>query len=260
MLNKLKDEMIKAVKDAAGIIPKNVTDKEIVAKDGKNNFVTYYDMEVQKRLFACLKKLCPDAHLVGEEDIGEESRKAEKAFIVDPIDGTTNFIHGMKKSAVSVAYTENNQVKIGVVYDPYMDEMFTAVKGEGAFLNGNKIKVSEKKLGEGLVFFGASPYYTEMIDKTFLTAREFMKNSHDIRRLGAASLEICYVACGRAEVQFEYVLCPWDYAAAGFILEEAGGIAGNMEGGKLSLERKDSTLCSNKAAYEDAKKIIENNK
>lgn len=252
MLEKVKS----AVKAAAQIIPTTVEDSDIIGKDGKANYATEYDLAVQKNLFEALRKICPEAKLIGEEDIGETSTESTKAFIVDPIDGTTNFMHGVRKSAICVAYAENDAVLLGVVYDPYADEMFTAVKGGGAYLNGKKISVSERNLENSLVIFGAAPYYEELISKSLKAAEKLLRASQDIRRFGSGALEICYVACGRADVQFELVLCPWDYAAASLVLEEAGGIISDINGGKLSLEKKCSVLSANKVAYEDAKRII----
>ncbi|MBQ3053657.1 MAG: inositol monophosphatase [Clostridia bacterium] len=256
MYKEITKKIETAVKAASKIIPSSLGEGRVISKDGRGNFATEYDLAVQRALIKSLKEICPEAYIIGEEDTEGNGGTGENAFVIDPIDGTTNFMHNMKKSAISVAYAEKGIVKSGVVFDPYLDEMFTASYGGGAYLNGEKISVSERNIEYGVVFFGASPYYDHLIDYSINLAGEFLKRCTDIRRLGVASLELCYVACGRGEAQFELVLSPWDYSAAQLIITEAGGIATDMKGRPLPVDKKSSVMVSNKVCRKDVEKII----
>ena len=134
---------------------------------------------------------------------------------------------------------------MGVVYNPYLDEMFYAQRGKGAYLNGRRISVSGNPLKNGIVIFGTSPYYEELNRASFELAYDYFKKSLDIRRSGSAALDLCSVAAGRAELFFELRLSPWDYAAASLIVEEAGGIVTTVEGGKITLGESCSVLAKN---------------
>lgn len=182
-------------------------------KSGDANFVTEYDERVQAVLKEELAKAIPKAVFVGEEG-DEKSYSGEGlCFIVDPIDGTTNFIKDYHTSCISVGLVKDGKRYIGVVYNPYLDEMFTAQKGEGAFLNGQKIHVSEEPLSHGIVLVGTAPYYRELNDKTFELITQYFKASLDIRRSGSAAIDLCSIAAGRAELYFELKISPWDFAA-----------------------------------------------
>ncbi len=249
------EQMKQVVLKAAEIIPGSF-DEEVIDKTGKANYATEYDLKVQETLYRELRKLVPEATMIGEEDIGEENHLGDKAFIIDPIDGTINFARNMRMSTISVAYAEGGNIIAGVVYNPYSGEMFAAAKGEGATLNGKKIAVAEKPLSQALVFMGAAPYYEEMISKTFRIAEQFLRIGHDIRRFGTAAYEMCCVACGRADVMFEVILSPWDFGAARLILEESGGKITDMYGKELPPDKKSSVLAASETAYDDALKVI----
>ncbi len=253
LLTKIQQAVLKA----AELIPDTFDTGRLVGKEGRDsNYVTEYDLMVQSRLYELLREIYPSATMVGEEDIGEENRVGEHTFIVDPIDGTANFARNMRCSTVSVAYAENGQVKIGVVYNPYTKEMFTAEKGKGATLNGKKITVASKPLCQAIVFVGSAPYYEEMITKTFKMAEAFLRTGHDIRRSGSAAYDLCQIACGRGDVMFEAMLCPWDFSAAKLIVEEAGGIVTDMQGKALPVDKKSSVLGASKKAYADAFELV----
>ncbi|MCD7981980.1 MAG: inositol monophosphatase [Clostridiales bacterium] len=213
------------------------------AKAGHANFVTTYDRQVQKILQEKLLKILPEAVFVGEEEDIHASIQDGFAFIVDPIDGTTNFIRDYHVSAISVGITKDGERCIGVVYNPYLDEMFTAKRGEGAYLNGKSIHVSNRALADGIVIFGTAPYYEEYAEESFRLACDYFRKCADVRRSGSAALDLCNVAAGRAELFFELALSPWDHAAAGLIVEEAGGTVTTMDGKPVRLD----TLCSVKA-------------
>ena len=225
-------------------IERNITEKE-----GQKNFVTKYDVLVQQTLQKELLSLYPDAHFYGEEDGQQDDVHNGIAFIVDPIDGTTNFIKGYRVSAVSIGVAKDGEIIYGVVYDPYTDTMYYAQKGKGAFVNGKSVKVSDCSLANSMVCVGTAPYYSEYTDRTFELMRALFDNALDLRRSGSAALDLCAVGCGRAELMAEFVVCPWDFAAAKCIIEEAGGIMTQLDGSPMKLDGKCSILAGGKKAH-----------
>ena len=214
-------------------------------KDGRANFVTTYDRMIQERLAEALPRILPGATFVGEEEDIHASIAEGYAFIVDPIDGTTNFIHDYHMSCISVGVIKGGQPYAGVVYNPYLDEMYTAEVGCGAFLNGQPMHVSDLPLSKGIVLMGTAPYYTELHDETFRLAREYFEKSMDIRRSASAALDLCMIAAGRAELFFELRLQPWDYAAGCVLVQEAGGVITTMDGTPIRLDQPCSILAHN---------------
>lgn len=240
------NSMCDVVRKCGKIIKDAPRDKiSISEKEGDANFVTTYDTTVQEILKKELLELVPEATFLGEE--GEKTVYSDKGkfFIVDPIDGTTNFIKDYHTSVISVALIEDGDAKIGIVYNPYLDEMFTAERGKGAFCNGRKIKVSKEPLENGLVLFGTAPYYKELNRKSFDMAYEYFQKALDIRRSGSAAMDLCSIAAGRAELYFELRLSPWDYAAGALLVEEAGGIVTTAEGGKITYDKQCSVIARN---------------
>ena len=214
-------------------------------KEGKANFVTDYDRRVQEEAERCLGEVFPEAVFVGEEEDVHASIEKGQAFIIDPIDGTTNFMKDYHASCISVGMTADGQRVAGVVYNPYLEEFYYAQKGRGAYCNGKAIHVSDEPLERGIVIFGTAPYYQEYADQTFALARKYFDKALDLRRSGSAAIDLCNVAAGRAELYFECVLSPWDFAAGSLIVEEAGGKVTTLEGGPLTLEKKCSVLATN---------------
>ncbi len=247
----LLENIIHAVR-ACGTIILNAdrTKSGIDEKAGHANFVTAYDKKVQSELQKRLLEILPEAVFVGEEEDVHASVKDGYAFIVDPIDGTTNFIKDYHASAISVALIKDAKRYMGVVYNPYLDEVYTAVKGKGAFLNGSPIQVSRQPLENGIVIFGTATYYEEYAKATFDMAYDYYCKALDVRRSGSAALDLCNIAAGRAELFFELRLCPWDYAAGSLIVEEAGGVVTTIDGGELPLNEGCGVLATN-AVYRD---------
>lgn len=242
----LQKEIEKLMRECGDIMLDAVRDPSMVsAKEGHANFVTTYDKAIQEKLRAGLCSLKPGAVFIGEEEDIHPSIFDGFAFVVDPIDGTTNFIRDYKQSCISVALLEKGVPVLGLVYNPYLDEMFTARKGGGAFLNGERIHVSDLPLELGIVLFGTSPYYPELNRKSFDLAYDYFKNALDIRRSGSSALDLCSIAAGRAEVFFELRLSPWDYAAGSLIVTEAGGKVTTAEGEPLRFDCPCSVLASN---------------
>lgn len=244
-------KIIETVKKAGEIVlSAHNQEDSVTAKEGKKNFVTKYDVAVQDFLFAELGKAFPEAEFVGEE--GENNFESTALrFIIDPIDGTTNFMQDFRCSCISVALCKENDVIAGVVYNPYTNEIFSAEKGKGAYLNGEKIRVSDRPLSDGLALFGTSPYHPENTDATFELLRKVFDFCRDIRRSGSAAYDVCTIACGRCEVFFEKELQPWDIAAGTLILREAGGIAKNYDGNEISFRKPEDVVFANPVAYEE---------
>lgn len=236
----LLSEIIEIVHEC-GDIMLSATDieRKTHQKAGKGNFVTDYDSKVQEVLKDRLLALVPEAVFMGEEDeMDHTDISGGYAFIVDPIDGTANFARGYNASSISVALARDGSPILGVVYNPYKKETYYAEKGKGAFLNGERIRASERTLEEGLILFGTSPYYEELRKKAFEVAFRYVSCGEDLRRSGSAALDLCMVASGRAEFFFELVLAPWDYAAGALLVEEAGGIVSDLQGNPLTYDRK----------------------
>ena len=227
------------------------------SKEGSSNFVTAYDVKVQEFLKSRLGELYPDAHFFAEED-GESRRQLESGytFIIDPIDGTTNFMCGYNTSAVSVALLLDGQPIFGGILDPYRDEFFSAVKGQGAFCNGKPIRVSNRPTARGIVGIGAAPYNKDTLAPSMIsmTGELFLKFA-DFRRSGSAALDICHVACGRLDAFCEPRLSPWDFAAGLVILGEAGGLASNFAGDALELTAPSSCVFGSSVSHGTAQEI-----
>ncbi len=199
-------------------------------KTSKRDFVTEYDRHVQEMLTQKLREAIPDAHFFCEEMNEQDSLDAEHLFIIDPIDGTMNFVRGFHHSCISVAYANRGTVCVGVIYNPYVDEMFTAVLGRGALLNGRPIRVSDTCLSDSVVCFGTSPYAPELQSRSVGLAGKLLAEGLDLRREGSAALDLCSVAAGRAGLYFELQLSLWDYAAGALIVREAGGRCSRVDG------------------------------
>lgn len=218
MLNALFD-----IVRRAGEMIVNARSFDVEIKEGHANFVTTVDSAVEETLKAELARLRPDASFIGEEQ-DNAPLGPEPTWVIDPIDGTTNFIHDFRFSAISVALLENRRPVLGVVYQPYARELFHAVRGQGAYLNGQPIRVTDTPFAQALVGFGTSPYHPVLAEKSMQAALQFLLHASDVRRCGSAALDLAYVAAGRQDVYFELTLKPWDYAAGALLVEEAGGV------------------------------------
>lgn len=196
---------------------------------GLNDLVSYVDKTCEKMLVEKLSAIFPEAGFIVEENTKSETK--DYNWIVDPLDGTTNFIHGIPCYAISIALEYNGEIIIGVVYEVAQNECFWAFKNGGAFLNDIKISVSERtKLSDSLIATGFPIYNFTRIDGFINTITHLMKNTHGIRRIGAAAADLCYLACGRVDAFFEYNLNPWDVAAGALIVKEAGGTITDFNG------------------------------
>lgn len=224
-------------------------------KEGHANFVTDLDVKVQEILVRELTPLIPGASFLLEESDGEPSL-SDIVWIIDPIDGTQNFICRNNQSAISIGLFSRGTGLLGIVYNPFLAELFTAVKGNGAFLNGSPIRVSGKPLSDAVICAGTSPYYEELREKSLHAVSSLFPLCADFRRFGSAALEICYTACGRCDGYFEYRLSPWDYAGASVILLEAGGRIGSIGRGQIDYTKKTGIVAGGQAVYEALQNIL----
>ena len=207
----------------AGARIAHVSKTAVHEKDGHFNFVTETDVAIQEYLRRELEQLIPDSRFFAEEQENEALTDAP-TWVVDPIDGTTNFILSRHASCVSVALLQNKTPMLGMIYQPYLDELFSAVRGQGAFLNGKPIRVSDRPFDKALTDIGTAPYYAELARATAYCFEQFLIQGGDIRRVGSAALDCCDIACGRADIFCEMCLSPWDFAAGALLIEEAGGV------------------------------------
>jgi len=197
---------------------------------GLNDFVTQFDMETEAKLISELEKLLPQAGFIAEES-ALSSHRSKYTWIIDPIDGTTNFIHGLFPYAISIALMEDEEVVLGVVYEIGLDECFSAYKAGTAMLNGEEIRVSNTSFVKDSLIAVGFPYTNFiLIDKYMESLHFFMKKSHGLRRLGSAAVDLAYLACGRVDAFYEYDLKPWDVAAGSFIVKQAGGKNSDFSG------------------------------
>jgi myo-inositol-1(or 4)-monophosphatase len=211
--------------------------KDVESKSGHNDLVSFVDKEAEKRILEGLKIILPGSDFLAEESQpGKSPLDSELYWIVDPLDGTTNFSHGLPIFSISIALMVDQVIRLGMVYEVGRKECFTAVKGEGAFLDNLKIKVSDQKLKNQALLVTGFPYTAfPKMDNYFNAIRSFLKETHGIRRLGSAAVDLSYVACGRFEGFFEYNLNPWDVAAGALLVEEAGGVVSDFSGKKNYL-------------------------
>ena len=226
-------------------------------KTGRRDVVTDYDRQVQELLTERLSRAVPGARFFCEENDRHDGLLAEHLFIIDPIDGTMNFVRGLKHSCISVAYSSRGERLCGAILNPYADELFTAVRGEGAFLNGRRIHVDEGPLADTLVVCGTAPYSPEAVGETFRLMERAYRASLDIRRQGSAALDLCSVAAGRAGAYFELALSLWDYAAGALLVEEAGGLCTRPDGSPLPYDSsRPAILAGGPAAWADLRALI----
>ncbi|MGF7140876.1 inositol monophosphatase family protein [Roseimarinus sediminis] len=236
---KLCTEVQRCVIDTAVMIRKereNFSLEQDVETKGPSDFVTRIDKLSEEMLVKELSLLLPEAGFIAEE--GTSSKVGEVYnWIIDPIDGTTNFIHGLSPHAISVALQRNNEMVIGVVYEIVHQEMFCAWEGSAAFLNGQRISVSQCERHEQALISTGFPYRDfSQLDAYFATMKKFMEISSGVRRFGSAAIDLCYVACGRFDAFWEYGLKSYDMAAGAFILERAGGKVSDFNGENQYLE------------------------
>jgi myo-inositol-1(or 4)-monophosphatase len=246
------EDIIKIVREAGNIVITAVRPK-IMEKSGHANFCTETDEKVQAFLMDKLKEILPEAEFLGEED-GQDVFSAKMSsgycFVIDPIDGTSNFIYEYRPSVVSVGLLKDGAPYMAVVYNPYDDMMFSATAGQGAYMNGERIMSSEAPLSDSLAVFGTAPYYVEHRDRSFDIAKKLLPLCVDLRRSGTSAWDMCCVALGRCGLYFELKIQLWDYAAAALIAKEAGCSVTDVDGNPLSYTGASSALCMSRGIKE----------
>ncbi|MFA6601004.1 MAG: inositol monophosphatase family protein [Candidatus Omnitrophota bacterium] len=232
----LKTTLFKALRAAGKLIGRaSAGQRRVIHKKAALSLVTAIDRAAEKKILAVIRSRFPDHAFLTEES--PPSGRSPYRWIIDPLDGTTNFAHGYPVSCVSIGLEAFGKLIMGGVYDPHRDELFFAALGRGAFLNGKKIRVSKtKKLSDALLATGFPYDQYERLGLYLRLFKPFVLATQGLRRAGAAAIDLCYVACGRFDGYWEYKLNAWDKAAGILIVEEAGGRASNFRGQPLSLE------------------------
>ncbi len=258
MLEKITHQVIEVAKDAGAFIRK---ERETFGADkieykGLNDLVSYVDKTAEEIIVKGLQAILPEAGFITEEqtntNVGERYN-----WIIDPLDGTTNFIHGLPVFSVSIALKEYDELVAGVVYEVNLDECFYAWKDSAAYLNGKEIKVSAApKISDSLLATGF-PYYDFSKQPQYIALfTHLMKSCHGLRRLGSAAVDLAYTACGRFDAYYEYNLNPWDVAAGIVIVRQAGGHVVNYSGGDEILNSRE-LLATNGKLTEEMLEIID---
>jgi len=251
---------VRAARRAAAIINRAARDVELLSVTRKrhNDFVTEVDHAAERAVIEVLHRAYPDHAILAEESGASagSSPDSEYTWIIDPLDGTTNFIHGFPQYAVSIALRHKNLITQGVIYDPTKNELFTASRGRGAYLNERRLRVSKRpQLAEALIGTGFPFRDLHSLDEYLAMFRELTVRTAGLRRAGAASLDIAYVAAGRLDGFWELGLSAWDMAAGALLVQEAGGLVGDFRGetGYLDSGR---IVCGNPKIFAQLLQVI----
>ncbi len=227
-----------------------------VSTKGPGDFVSSADKRTEKILIEELQKAHPEYGIISEEAGIINKSNTKNRWIIDPIDGTMNFLNGIPQFAISIAYEEDNEIKCGVIFNPIMNEMYCAEKGNGAYLNNSRIRVSNKsKIQDSLLVTGGPKQSSKLKDQIFSEYINVSKNVSNIRKFGSAALDVAYVACGRFDGYWQRELNYWDIAAGIIILKEAGGFVDFFEQDKNNFLKK-NILASNSKIHEDLRDLI----
>lgn len=228
-----------------------------IDKKGPIDLVTEADIASEKNIIETIHSRFPEHEILGEESGLIKSGDSSCQWIIDPLDGTTNFAHQIPIFAISIAFAVNSEIKVGIVLNPVSGELFCAVRGQGATLTGKKIKVSaEKNLSDSLLVTGFPYDVKQMLDPVMVRFKRCVEAARGIRRLGSAALDLCFVACGRFEGFWEENLKPWDTAAGWLIAEEAGALVTDFSGAPYALEKKE-ILATNRHIHNKMKLTLE---
>jgi len=239
-MNPMLNIAIRAARAAGDVIIRQIDHVQDlpVTKKGRNDFVTEVDKHAEMAIIDTLRKSYPDHAFLAEES-GQQG-ESPYLWIIDPLDGTTNYLHGFPQYAVSIALQHRGELVQAVVYDPLRQELFTAGRGEGAMLNNRRIRVSKQKSLEGALLGTGFPFKEqERLDEYLDSFKTLFPMTAGIRRAGAASLDLAYVACGRLDGFWEFGLKPWHVAAGALLIKEAGGLISDIGGGDFDLYKGD---------------------
>ncbi len=251
----MKNTLLKAIKEAGKIASEGFSKEKKFEYKGSIDLVTEYDLACEKKIIEIIKKKFPE-HDILTEETKQKDLHSEYKWIIDPIDGTTNFFHGHPFYCVSIGVEYKKEIIMGAVYAPYLNELFFAEKNKGAYLNNKLIKVSQIKTLKASLLSTGFPYdIATSKDNNINYFLAFVKEVQAIRRDGAAALDLCYVACGRFDGFWELKLHPWDMAAGSLIVKEAGGRISNFNTEELDIYTRD-VIAANVFIYDEMKKII----
>lgn len=243
---------VRAARAAGNIILRstdNVADLTIETKR-RNDFVSEVDRQAEHAIVDIIRRAYPDHGILAEESGESGQAKAEYRWIIDPLDGTTNFLHGVPQYAVSIALERQGRLELGVIFNPVNQELFTAERGGGAFLNNRRIRVAGQRTLEGALLGTGFPFRPEQdIDRFLKTFRALHGPLAGIRRAGSAALDLAYVAAGRFDGYWEFNLHPWDIAAGILLVREAGGVVIDLDGQDDSLNTGDVIAANPKITH-----------
>lgn len=263
-MEKIIEAVETAVREAGQmLLGAHLSQNSVNNKQGDANFVTVYDVQIQRFLMNKLRALVPDAVFFGEEDTeGNQAGRLGEGytFIIDPIDGTTNFMFRYHHSCVSVGVAYAGNLVAGCICNPYVDEVYTAVRGGGCFLNGRRLQMEDLPVEQGIIAFGCARYNEGNVDLLFAVVKELFQRSLSVRCGGSAALDLSRIASGSNVAYIELRLQPYDYAAAAVMIEEAGGCIVQMDGSPITLDRPCSILAGTKAAVSQILAVIREEK
>ena len=254
IMNQIKQTLEKALVEAGHVLKRAIDRPKDIRYKSPASLVTETDKNSERLIIKIIKRKFPNHSILSEESAPQGNSPCK--WIIDPIDGTANFAHSFPAACISIAYEEAGTVKMGGVWNPFIQEWFWAERGKGASLNGKRIRVSKiKTLRESLLVTGfpydrvtRAGYYLKFM-------KAFMVTTHGIRRLGSAALDLCYVACGRFDGYWEFKLHSWDQAAGALIVEEAGGELSDFSGRPMNIYGK-QTLATNSHIHKEMIKIL----
>ena len=238
-MNPMLNIAIRAARKAGNIIAKNYERRDdiVTMEKTKNDYVTNVDKASEEAIIEVIKKSYPDHTIITEESGALEGSDNDVQWVIDPLDGTTNFVKGLPHFSVSIAIRVKGRTEVGVVYDPIRNELFTAVRGEGAKLNEQRLRVENKRDLSGAVLATGFPFkQPKYMPMQFNMMQSLIEEAADFRRTGSAALDLCYVASGRLDGYFEYGIKAWDVAAGDLIVREAGGIVTDYNAGHSYLK------------------------
>lgn len=255
MLHNFKKTALKAAMEAGDILRKNFGKRHKIGYKGEIDLITEIDLRSEQRITKILEREYPDHDILAEEGEGL-NRKAEYRWIIDPLDGTTNYAHGFPCFSISIALEKKERVILGVVFDPLRKEIYVARKGKGAYLNRKRINVSKtEKLSEALLATGFAYDVRVSPENNLDHFSNFILSAQGIRRAGSAALDLCYVASGRFDGFWEMKLKPWDTAAGYLIVKEAGGRVTDFKGGTFNIFSRE-ILASNGKIHGEMVKVL----
>lgn len=256
---------LRAARKAGDIIARATERMDLIKieEKEKNDFVTNIDKAAEEEIIFQIQKAWPEHNICGEESglISGKGGQSDTTWYIDPLDGTTNFVRGIPHFSISIACVQNGRIEHAVIYDPIRREEFTASRGRGASVNGVRIRVSDRHTFSGSLIGAGVPYRSSQkpfVDGYMRCLEHFAVNGSGIRRGGSAALDLAYVAAGRLDAFWEYGLKPWDVAAGMLLVQEAGGLIADFQGGSTSLETG-NIVCGNPKLFKELLKVVNSN-